>query len=152
MRIRTLSQEQWLPASRDRVFAFFADAGNLDRITPDFLRFEVLTPLPLTMQAGALIDYRLRVRGLPLRWQSEITVWEPPTRFVDVQRRGPYRRWIHEHWFEEKDGGTLVGDRVEYAAPGWLLEPLIHRWFVRPDLEKIFAFRQARLAQLLGPG
>jgi hypothetical protein len=149
MRIRSLHQEQWLPVPRDRVFAFFADAGNLDRITPDFLRFAVLTPRPVEMKQGTLIDYRLRVHGLPMRWQSEITVWEPPHRFVDVQRRGPYRQWIHEHGFEEIDGGTLVRDRVEYAVPGWFLEPLVHRWLVGPDLEKVFAFRKTRLAELL---
>src|SRR5438105_4101409 len=92
VRIRTLIQEQWLPVARDKVFAFFADAGNLDAITPPWLHFQVVTPQPMTLQAGAVIDYRLRVHGLPMPWQSEITIWEPPHRFVDVQRRGPYRR------------------------------------------------------------
>lgn len=149
MKIRTLIEEQWLPVPRDRVFAFFADAGNLDLITPPWMRFEVLTPRPIAMHPGALIDYRLRVRWLPVRWQSEITVWEPPSRFVDVQRRGPYRQWIHEHSFEERDGGTVIRDSVQYAVPGWLLEPLIHRWLIGPDLRKIFDHRKSCIAALL---
>jgi ligand-binding SRPBCC domain-containing protein len=104
------------------VFSFCADAGNLDVITPPWLRFQILTPRPMAMRVGAQIDYRLRLRGLPLRWQSEITVWQPPHRFVDEQRRGPYRAWRHEHTFTAQDGGTLVGDRVRYAVLGgrWL--------------------------------
>jgi ligand-binding SRPBCC domain-containing protein len=101
------------------------------------------------MEAGRLIDHRLRVHGLPMRWRSEITVWEPPNRFVDEQRRGPYRHWRHEHTFADKDGGTLMLDRIEYAVPGWLLEPLVNRWFVAPDLRKIFAHRNARIEELL---
>ena len=149
VRIRTLIQEQWLPAARDKVFAFFADAANLDAITPPWMHFYVLTPRPIAMACGTLIDYKLRVHGLPIRWQSEITVWEPPHRFVDVQRRGPYRRWVHEHCFEERDGGTLIRDNVEYAVPGWLLESLVNCWLVAPDLRKIFAHRTTRIEELL---
>lgn len=129
------------------VFAFFADAGNLERLTPPWLRFEILTPRPIAMRVGALIDYRLRVRGLPLRWRSEITAWEPPYRFVDEQRRGPYRLWIHEHTFETVDGGTRVRDRVEYAAPGgWIVQ----RLFVGPDLKRIFDYRTEALGRVFG--
>lgn len=142
--------EQWLPRPRSEVFPFFADAGNLERITPDWLRFHILTPRPITMQVGQRIDYRLRIRGLPARWQSEITAWEPPCRFVDEQRRGPYRLWHHEHRFEEKDGGTLCLDIVHYAAPGGPFRPLIERWFVRPDVERIFAHRRRALDALFG--
>ena len=149
MKIRTLIEEQWLPAPRERVFAFFADAGNLDAITPPWMNFAMLTPRPILMQAGTLIDYKLKVRWLPMRWRSEIVVWEPPSRFIDVQRRGPYRHWHHEHAFEERDGGTLIRDRIEYAVPGWLLEPLVNRWFVAPDLRKIFEHRKSRIAELL---
>ena len=94
---------------------------------------------------SALIDYRLRLRGLPIRWRSEITTWQPPHRFVDEQRRGPYRMWIHEHTFTERDGGTLVGDHVRYAVPGgWLADRLL----VRRDLETIFAYRQEKLTEI----
>lgn len=134
----SLKKEIWLPRGLEEVFFFFADAHNLERLTPPWLRFEVLEPAPLELTAGTLIDYRLRLRGIPIRWQSEISVWEPPHRFVDEQRRGPYRFWIHEHTFTSRDGGTLVGDAVEYDL---FCGPLINRFFVRRDLEKIFAYR-----------
>lgn len=147
MRVFTLRSSQWLPRPLDEVFLFFADARNLERITPSWLRFSVLTPAPIEMRVGALIDYRLRVRGIPLRWQSEITAWEPPGRFVDEQRRGPYRMWVHEHSFLEQNGGTEVGDCVHYAVPGgWLIERLL----VGPDVRRIFAHRRRVLAELLG--
>lgn len=142
MTLHTFKAELWLPEKRDVVFAFFADAGNLEAITPPWLSFRITTPEPIDMHAGARIDYQLRVHGLPVRWQTEISVWDPPYRFVDKQFRGPYRRWVHTHTFEEKDSGTLCRDHVEYAVPGgriinWLL--------VRRDVEKIFAHRQAAM-------
>lgn len=135
----------WLLRPRGEVFTFFSDAANLEAITPPWLNFHILTPPPIVMRAGALIDYRLRVHGLPLRWRTRIVVWEPPFRFVDEQLRGPYRRWVHEHTFEERDGGTLCGDRVEYDVPGGRL---IERLFVRRDVERIFAHRKERLTEM----
>ena len=135
----------WLPRPRDEVFVFFADAANLEAITPPWLNFHILTPPPIAMRAGALIDYRLRVHGLPLRWRTRIAVWEPPARFVDEQLRGPYRRWVHEHTFVERDGGTLCGDRVEYDVLGGRL---VERLFVRRDVERIFAHRKERLTEM----
>ena len=135
----------WLPRPVHEIFPFFADARNLETITPPWLSFEVMAPGPIKMRVGTRIDYRLRVHGLRLRWQSEITAWDSPHRFVDEQRRGPYRRWIHEHHFEERDGGTLCVDDVRYAAfGGWLVEKL----FIRRDVERIFAYRRERLLEL----
>ncbi len=151
LNIHTLIEEVWLPLPRDRVFAFFADAGNLDAITPPWLHFRIVSSTPIDMKPGALIEYRLRVHGLPISWRSEITVWEPPVRFVDRQLKGPYRQWIHTHEFEEKDGGTLIRDRVEYAVPGWILEPLVHRLFVKPDIDTIFKHRTAAIRAILLP-
>jgi len=142
MRIHEFRSEIWLPAPPDRVFPFFAEAANLDAITPPWLRFRIVTPGPIEMRAGALIDYRLRVRGVPLRWRTRINVWEQPHRFVDEQIRGPYRLWVHEHTFEERGGGTLARDFVRYAVP---LDLLAHKWLVRPDVEKIFEFRSHAL-------
>lgn len=131
----------------DEVFAFFADAGNLGRITPPWLHFEILSELPLDMRAGTLIDYRLRLRGVPIRWRSQITAWEPPHRFVDEQRRGPYRSWVHEHRFAPTATGTLVEDEVVYDVPGGAL---VNRWLVRPDLERIFDYRHEHLILIFG--
>lgn len=135
----------WLPVARDDVFAFFSDAHQLEVLTPPWLNFRVLTPQPIAMRAGLLIDYRLRLHGLPMRWQSRIDVWEPPLRFVDVQTRGPYRYWRHEHQFVEQDGGTLCQDIVDYEVPGGAL---VERWLVRPDLRTIFGFRRQKMAEL----
>ena len=140
--------ELWLPRPREEVFAFFGEARNLQAITPPFLNFTVLTPAPIEMRAGTLIDYKLRVRGIPLRWRTLIREWEPPFRFVDEQLRGPYRQWIHEHTFTEHDGGTLARDVVRYSVFGGAL---VNRLFVRGDVEKIFAYREKRLKELLGP-
>ena len=138
---RLLSSVQ-LDAPLAAVFPFFADARNLEALTPPWVRFEISTPSPIEMRAGALIDYRLRVHGLPLRWRSEITAWDPPYRFVDEQRRGPYRAWRHEHRFTAEGGGTLVEDDVTYAVLGGAI---VDRLFVRRDLERIFAFRREAL-------
>jgi len=136
-----------LPVPLDRVFAFFADAGNLERLTPPWLHFHVLTPQPITMAEGIRINYRLRLRGLPLRWQSEITAWEPPHRFVDEQRRGPYRVWQHEHVFAARAEGTLVTDRVRFASWGGAF---VMRGLVAPDLRRIFSYRQEQLVSIFG--
>ena len=142
MRLREFSSEIWLPLPPVELFPFFSDAANLDAITPTWLNFKIVTPGPIVMRPGALIDYRLRVHGLPLRWRTRINVWEPPHRFVDEQTRGPYRQWIHEHTFEERNGGTLARDHVRYAVP---FDFLTHAMFVRPDIEKIFAYRTRAL-------
>ncbi|MGO8837113.1 MAG: SRPBCC family protein [Limisphaerales bacterium] len=142
MRVHEFQSELWLPLPPEELFPFFADAANLDALTPPWLHFRIVTPAPIVMREGALIDYRLRVRGLPLRWRTRINVWQPPHRFVDEQIRGPYRQWIHEHTFEPRDGGTLARDHVRYAVP---LDFLVHRRLVRPDVEKIFAFRAREL-------
>lgn len=142
MKVHEFKSEIWLPLSPAELFPFFADAANLDAITPPWLHFQILTPPPIVMRGGTLIDYTLRVRGIPLRWRTRINEWQPPHRFVDEQMRGPYRQWIHEHTFEPRDGATLVRDVVRYAVP---LDSLLHRWFVRPDIEKIFQYRSEAL-------
>ena len=143
----TVHTELWLPHPRDTVFGFFADAHNLPAITPPWLRFEVLTAAPITMGAGTLIDYRIRVHGLPIRWRTEITEWNPPHRFVDVQLRGPYTLWHHTHTFHERDGGTVCVDDVRYRPRGGAL---INWLFVRRDVERIFQYRQQRLLKIFG--
>lgn len=141
-----LRDELWLPQPIETVFDYFSDARHLQDLTPPWLHFHVITPGPIEMRAGALIDYRLRLHGIPIRWRTEITDWEPPYRFVDTQLRGPYRLWRHLHTFEEHDGGTLVKDVVDYAVPGGFL---VERWLVRGDLQRIFTFRRDRLPGLV---
>ena len=151
MKTYQLQRETLVRRDRREVFAFFADAGNLEALTPPWLSFQVLSEQPVDMRPGTRIDYRLKIRGIPVRWASEVIVWEPPERFVDEQRRGPYRLWHHEHRFEERPDGTLVVDHVRYAVPGGpLLERLVQRLAVGPDVERIFDYRQARLEQIFG--
>ena len=144
----TLEREIWLPRPLEEVFGFCSDAANLEVLTPAWLHFEIVTPMPITMGSGTRIDYRLKLHGVPVRWQAEVTEWAPPHRFVDEQRRGPYRLWVHEHMFEERDGGTLARDLVCYVVPGG---GLVHRLFVKRDLQRIFDYREAKFRELLGP-
>ncbi|HEX8741675.1 MAG TPA: SRPBCC family protein [Thermoleophilaceae bacterium] len=144
--MRRLERHQRLPGSPAEVFPFFADALNLERITPPWLGFRVLAPGPIEMGPGTLIEYRLRLRGVPVRWLTRIEVWEPPHRFVDLQQRGPYRAWRHEHAFDALDGATLVRDRVDYELPLGALGGAAHALFVRRELGRIFDYRAASLA------
>jgi len=147
MRIFEFRARTRVPRPRAEVFAFFADAGNLQELTPPWLRFETLTPGPIEMRPGTLIDYRLRLRLIPIRWRTRITVWEPPNRFMDEQLRGPYRLWLHEHTFEEDGDGTLCGDFVRYAVP---FGALANSLMVARDVRKIFAYREKRLREIFG--
>lgn len=147
MPLLSFESELWLPHPPETLFSFFSDARNLEFLIPPLLHFRVLSPGPIEMKVGTRIDYRLSLHRIPLRWQSEITVWDPPRRFADEQRRGPYRRWIHTHRFVAKDGGTLVMDDVAYAVFGGTL---VDRLFVRPDVERIFAYRARQLVAKFG--
>lgn len=140
-----LETQIWLPRSPDEIFSFFSDPTNLDRLTPPWLHFEMLTPKSVAMRVGTLLDYRLRLHGIPIRWQSEISVWEPPHRFIDRQTKGPYREWVHEHTFTPHEGGTLVVDSVTYAVPGGTI---IQKFVVAPDLDRVFRYRHKMLEQL----
>ncbi len=149
MKTHTLKTKQWLPRPLDEVFLFFANAHNLEAITPPWLHFKLLTLPPIEMKQGTLINYRLRPHGVPMRWQSEITSWNPPHDFVDEQRRGPYRLWIHKHTFVQCNGGTLIEDKARYAVYGGAL---IQNFLVAPDLKKIFDYRRHKLQQIFGEG
>jgi ligand-binding SRPBCC domain-containing protein len=150
MSVHVLEREQLVAAPLAEVFGFFAQARNLERITPPWLRFALLTSDPIEMVPGALIDYRLRVRGVPLRWTSRIEEWAPGRGFVDCQLRGPYRLWMHRHEFAEVDGGTIVRDRVRYELPLGPIGDAVHAAIVRHDLRRIFDFRRDAVRRLLG--
>jgi ligand-binding SRPBCC domain-containing protein len=145
-----LQREQWLPRPVEEVFAFFADAGSLEAITPPWLHFHILTPRPIALRARTLIQYRLRWRGLALRWLTEIAEWEPSRRFVDRQLRGPYTLWHHSHEFEPYQGGTRMRDEVRYALPLGPVGRLMHRLFVRRDLDAIFDYRAKKVGEMFG--
>lgn len=148
MKEYTFQSSIWLPRPRSEVFPFFAEARNLETLTPPWLSFEVLTPAPIVMRPGTLIDYRIRVHGIPIRWRTEIAEWSPPHRFVDTQLRGPYRLWHHTHTFDDQDGGTRCQDIVRYCPRGGALA---HWLFVRRDVERIFEFRAQRMSALFPP-
>src|SRR6185436_15246816 len=134
----TLHRAQLLEGTPDEVFPFFAEARNLERITPPWLHFHV-TSMPRELRQGALIEYRLKLHGVPIRWLTQIEEWAPGERFVDVQLRGPYALWHHTHEFEPAgDGQTLMRDTVRYALPLGPLGALAHRLFVKRDVERIF--------------
>lgn len=151
MKTYLLEREQIVPKSRREVFAFFSDAFNLERITPPFLRFRILTSPPIQMKAGALIEYRLALFGIGFRWKTLIESWEPETHFVDRQLKGPYALWHHTHTFEEiAPGQTRMRDLVRYRLPLGPLGSIAHRLFVRRMLDQIFDYRTAATAEILG--
>lgn len=150
MRSFVLRREQTIPQPIDRVFAFFADAHNLEAITPPWLAFRILTPGPIAMREGTQIRSRLRWHRLPLHWLTEIRRWNPPVEFIDVQRQGPYRLWHHTHQFEPVAGGTRMRDIVEYALPFGFLGRAAHAGWVKRDLQTIFDYRARKVAELMG--
>jgi hypothetical protein len=147
-----LEREQLVRAPAEKVFDFFADAGNLQAITPRWLGFRILTPTPIPMHEDAVIEYRLSLAGLPVRWRTRIERWVPGRGFVDVQVRGPYALWEHTHSFETTDRGVLVRDRVRYALPFGPLGRLAHVLWVHSALARIFDFRFQRVREILEAG
>jgi ligand-binding SRPBCC domain-containing protein len=149
VRVHLLEREQLLPVARDEAWEFFQDAHNLEAITPPFLRFAVITPGPIAMGEGTLIEYRLRLHGIRVDWLTRIEVWEPGRRFVDRQVRGPYAVWHHTHTFTPHAAGTVMRDRVRYRLPLGILGTLVHLAVVRRDLDAIFDFRAREVARRL---
>jgi ligand-binding SRPBCC domain-containing protein len=148
-----LERSQRVEVPIDLAFAFYGDSDNLEPLTPPWLHFEVTTPRPLILRAGALLDYKLKLHSVPVRWTTLIETWEPPLRFVDSQAKGPYSLWEHTHLFERAgDGATIIHDRVRYAIPLGPLGTIAHRLFVRRDLERIFDYRRDAVAERLAPG
>jgi hypothetical protein len=145
-----LERTQLVRAPRSAVFEFFSAAENLERLTPSFLRFQILTPLPVEMKQGALIEYRIGLAGFPMRWLTEISEWHPEEFFVDTQLRGPYRHWRHLHEFREVSEGTQMRDVVDYELPFGPLGSLAHALAVKRTLTRIFDFRFRAVASAFG--
>jgi uncharacterized protein (TIGR01777 family) len=143
-----LEREQWVPHDPDEVFRFFSDARNLERITPPFLNFNVRNISTPQLGEGSLIDYSIRLNGLPVRWRSRIEDWKPNESFVDTQTRGPYALWHHTHEFEPHNGGTIVRDRVRYRVPFGALGNLVGGAWVRSNLRRIFDYRRLQMMSL----
>lgn len=139
-----------MPVPVERAFAFYADALNLEPLTPPWLHFEVTTPGRIDMAEGALLEYRLKLHRVPIRWQTRIEIWEPPLRFVDAQAKGPYSLWEHTHLFEAAGEETIIRDLIRYAIPFGPLGTLADRLFVRRDLRRIFDFRARAVAERIG--
>ena len=139
-----LRSELWLPLPLDRVFPFFAEAANLEALTPPWLSFRIITPLPIEMRAGAKIDYRIKIHGVPVTWKTDITVWDPPYQFIDSQVKGPYRSWVHTHRFISERGGTTMTDDVAFEVP---FSFLVGRW-VAGDVRKVFEYRHEAMMRL----
>jgi len=147
-RLHLLKASMQLPLPRREVYRFFSDALNLERITPPELCFHIASPLPVAMGSGTLIDYRLRLFGVPFKWKTRISLWEPPCRFIDEQLQGPYASWVHLHRFEESDGDTTIFDEVRYQLPLWPLGEIASP-LVAAQLVRIFSFRQNKIAEIL---
>jgi ligand-binding SRPBCC domain-containing protein len=147
-----LERQQWIPRPIEEVFAFFADAGNLEKITPHWLNFQILSSEPKVIQSGTRLRYRLRWHSIPLNWLTEIQTWNPPNVFVDVQLQGPYKLWHHTHRFESVEGGTRMSDVVRYRLPFGFLGRLAHIWPVRSDLKAIFDYRALKVSEMWSPG
>lgn len=153
MRVYTLYREQWVAEPLEWVFPFFAQPENLSQITPPELGFRLLTPRPVSMEQGRVIDYTIRLLRLGVRWRTLITRYDPPRCFVDEQLSGPYSFWHHTHRFEQRDGGTWLSDEVHYALPMLLVGPLsqlVNTLYVRPSLRRIFDYRAQVFAGLFG--
>ena len=147
MAYHILTKETLITQNINTVFDFFSKAENLNRITPPELGFNILTSLPLEMKKGTVIEYRIKLNGIPFNWKSEITKWEPPYCFEDTQIKGPYKIWIHEHRFKEAGENTLMTDTVKYLSPGGFLEFIPHNLIVRKKVEAIFEYREKVLTE-----
>jgi len=145
--MHTLIKETVINKPLNEVFEFFSKAENLNLITPPELQFKILSPQPIIIEQGCTIDYKIKLSGIPFKWKTQITVFDPEKRFIDMQIKGPYKVWIHEHIFEEREGKTYMKDIVHYLSPGWFLEPLINKLFVEKRVRAIFEYREQVLKE-----
>jgi len=149
MKLYTLKRSQVLPYSIEHLFSFFDRPENLEKMTPAHLNFQMLTPQPVKMHCGAVIDYTIKIWSFPMRWTTLITDYNPPHSFIDLQLKGPYAYWHHEHRFTSQDDQTLMEDQVTYALPLGPLGRLAHRIKIEKDLTHIFNYRANKITEFL---
>lgn len=150
MQVHIYKEETIINKPLPEVFEFFSKAENLNLLTPEFLKFKILTPLPIAMGVGTIIDYKISLNGIPFTWKTKISKWKENEVFVDEQLRGPYKIWIHEHKFEVIDTGVKMTDTVQYQSPGWILEPIINKLYIENKVKEIFAYRKKILLNYFG--
>ena len=148
MKPHVYNQVTYINRPLSEVFEFFSKAENLNKLTPPILEFKIITPLPIKMEKGTFIDYKIKLNGISFKWKTQITAWENNHRFIDTQIKGPYKIWIHEHLFEEENGQVKMTDTVQYLSPGWFLEPIINKLYISKKVEEIFAYRTIELDKL----
>jgi len=148
MKTKVLETKTTINRPLQEVFNFFSKAENLNELTPPALHFNIITPLPIEMKKGVNIQYRIKLSGIPFYWKTLISEWNPPYKFADEQLNGPYAVWHHEHIFEEKDGKTIMTDKITYKSKGWVLAPLLHALFVDKRVKEIFTYREKRLHEI----
>lgn len=147
MKPHVYSEVTYINQSIEEVFDFFSKAENLNLLTPPFLKFKILTPLPIKMGVGTFIDYKIILNGIPFKWKTKISKWEQNKVFVDEQIKGPYKVWIHEHKFEMVESGVKMTDTVQYQSPGWIFEPIINKLYIESKVKEIFAYRKKVLLE-----
>jgi ligand-binding SRPBCC domain-containing protein len=148
MKPHVYNQVTYINRPLSEVFEFFSKAENLNKLTPPILEFKIITPLPIKMEKGTFIDYKIKLNGISFKWKTQITAWENNRRFIDTQIKGPYKIWIHEHLFEEENGQVKMTDTVQYLSPGWFLEPIINKLYISKKVKEIFAYRTIELDKL----
>ena len=148
MKTFSLKKQQFVPRPLREVFLFFETPENLAVITPPWLGFRILTPSPIRMKGGTVIEYSVRVMGIRIRWKSHISMYEPPHAFVDEQLKGPYTFWQHTHRFVEIDGGTLLADEIHYSMPFGILGQIVNRLIVYNQLQRIFNYRAQKIERM----
>ena len=140
-KVYTFYKEQFVPSDMDTVFDFFSRPENLEKITPSAMGFNIITPTPIEMKEGAIIDYTVKILGVPVRWRTMITSYKENEYFVDEQLKGPYSYWHHKHTFKEVEGGILIIDEITYALPIQAFRKIVHPVLIKPQLNQIFDFR-----------
>jgi ligand-binding SRPBCC domain-containing protein len=148
---RVFEKVTYFDSTLEEVFDFFSKAENLNKVTPSFLNFKILSSLPIEMKKGTLIDYKIKLQGINFKWKTEITDWQPNKQFTDNQIKGPYKQWTHTHLFEIEKNKVKMTDRVEYLSPGWIFEPILDKLFIRKKINEIFEYRTKILNEVFKP-